>query len=211
MKKIKLIKEEDKDHKTLAKEYKRLEIFIIIFMSIAICLGTFYFNVICFGSECENKSPAPLIIIKPGNTATESNNLDVEEDKLPEWAEYLLSQNLTEITYETGALVNDECAASKTMTKEQLTDILTKMTASELKKFDAGGFGGPCWSGIVVKYDDKKFEIFMGKYIIADGNDNNILSLLEKENFKVEEAINPEPLWTYEYNWDTSYIDTLLG
>lgn len=69
MKKIKLIKEEDKDHKTLAKEYKRLEIFITIFMVIAICLGTFYFNVICFGPECENKSPTPLIIIKtPGNT-----------------------------------------------------------------------------------------------------------------------------------------------
>lgn len=69
MKKIKLTKEEDKDQKTLVKEYKRLEIFITVFMAIAICLGTFYFNVICFGSECENKSPTPLIIIKtPGST-----------------------------------------------------------------------------------------------------------------------------------------------
>ena len=69
MKKIKFTKEEDKEHGTLAKEYKRLEILMIIFMSIAICFGTFYFNVICFGPECENKSPTPLIIINtPGNT-----------------------------------------------------------------------------------------------------------------------------------------------
>ena len=75
MKKIKLTKEEDKDHKTLAKEYKRLEIFITVFMAIAICLGTFYFNVICFGPECENKSPTPIIIINPSRNTT---NTDVE-------------------------------------------------------------------------------------------------------------------------------------
>ena len=76
MKKIKLAKEEDRDHKTLAKQYKRLEIFIIIFMVIAICLGTFYFNVICFGPECENKSPTPLIIINTGKS-----NADVEKNE----------------------------------------------------------------------------------------------------------------------------------
>lgn len=76
MKKIKLTREEDKEHKTLAKEYKRLEIFIIIFMVIAICLGTFYFNVICFGSECENKSPTPLVIINPGKASTNNKVAD---------------------------------------------------------------------------------------------------------------------------------------
>ena len=73
MKKIKLAREEDRDQKTLAKQYKRLEIFIIIFMSIAICLGTFYFNVICFGPECEYKSPAPLIIIKTVDKSVDTN------------------------------------------------------------------------------------------------------------------------------------------
>ncbi len=83
MKKIKLTKEEDRDQKTLAKQYKRLEIFIIIFMAIAICLGTFYFNVICFGTECENKSPTPLIIINTGKTNTndkENQNALQEND-----------------------------------------------------------------------------------------------------------------------------------
>ena len=93
---MKLIKEEEKDHKTLAKEYKRLEIFITIFMSIAICLGTFYFNVICFGTECENKSPTPLIIIKAGERNTEKtsgenteSSATIDEKKLPDGAEYL--------------------------------------------------------------------------------------------------------------------------
>ena len=74
---MKLIKEEDKDHKTLSKENKRLEIFMIIFMVIAICLGTFYFNVICYGTECETKSPRPIIIINPSKEkVVEKNNED---------------------------------------------------------------------------------------------------------------------------------------
>ena len=93
MKKIKLAKEEDRDQKTLAKQYKRLEIFIIIFMAIAICLGTFYFNVICFGTECENKSPTPLIIINTAktNTNVEKKDNDTVASVLPEGAEYLRS------------------------------------------------------------------------------------------------------------------------
>ena len=83
MKKIKFAKEEDRDQKTLAKQYKRLEIFIIIFMSIAICFGTFYFNVICFGTECENKSPAPLVIINPGKAS--NNNKVVDKIKNGYW------------------------------------------------------------------------------------------------------------------------------
>ena len=70
---MKLFKEVEKDQKTLTKENKRLQIFIIIFMVIALCLGTFYFNVICFGAGCESKSPKPLIIINSNN-----ENTDVE-------------------------------------------------------------------------------------------------------------------------------------
>lgn len=75
---MKLIKEEDKDHKTLSKENKRLEIFMIIFMVIAICFGTFYFNVICFGTECETKTPRPFIII--GSNKTSSKEVGNNED-----------------------------------------------------------------------------------------------------------------------------------
>lgn len=210
MKKIKLAKEEDKDQKTLVKEYKRLEIFIIIFMVIAICLGTFYFNVICFGPECENKSPTPLIIINTDKTNTNSGEV-AEEDKLPEWAEYLLNQNISEITYETGAFVNDECAAPKVMTKEQLKEVLIKMTSSKLRKFNLGGAGGQCWKGITVKYDDKKITIFMSKWIDANNNDSKVVSLIEKENYTFDESTESDPQWTYEYDWDPSYIDTLLG
>ena len=60
-----MLKEEKKDSKTLEKENKRLQIFIILFMAISLCLGTFYFNVICLGAGCENKEPRPLIIINP--------------------------------------------------------------------------------------------------------------------------------------------------
>ena len=75
-----LIKEKEKDNKTLTKENKRLQILIIIFMVIAVCLGTFYFNVICFGAGCENKTPKPLVIINSDKTSTdskESENSDV--------------------------------------------------------------------------------------------------------------------------------------
>lgn len=82
MKKIKLTKEEDKDQKTLVKEYKRLEIFITVFMAIAICLGTFYFNVICFGPECENKSPTPLIIINPSKTSITNNDSEIRKENM---------------------------------------------------------------------------------------------------------------------------------
>ena len=81
MKKIKFAKEEDRDHKTLA-------IFMIIFMSVAICFGTFYFNVICFGTECENKSPAPLVIIKTSKSST-SGAEKTADIVLPEGAKYL--------------------------------------------------------------------------------------------------------------------------
>lgn len=151
-----------------------------------------------------------------------NDNVDEKDDqnetsKLPEWANYLLEQNITEITYETGIneyneITNtEECAPAKTLTKEQLKDILLKMTESKLKKYDAGGFGGPCWGGIVVKYNNQEFKIYMSKHIVTDGNDSKIIALLEKENYILDnQIITEEPMWIYEYDWDTSYIDTLL-
>lgn len=77
---MKLIKEEDKNHKTLSKENKRLEIFMIIFMVIAICFGTFYFNVVCFGTECENKTPKPLIMVGSSKTENEIKKDEIASD-----------------------------------------------------------------------------------------------------------------------------------
>lgn len=141
----------------------------------------------------------------------DSNNIKNENSVLPEWADYLLSQNITEITYETGILDENEiCAPAKTMTREQLKSILLKMTESKLKKYDLGGAGGPCWNGIIVKYDNERFELFMGNIISVNNNDKNIISLLEKEDFRLENTTMSDPWWVYEYDWDTSYIDTLF-
>ena len=84
---MKLLKEVEKDQKTLVKENKRLQIFIIIFMVIALCLGTFYFNVICFGTGCESKSPKPLIIINSNkeNAASEENGEDTNNNQSLEY------------------------------------------------------------------------------------------------------------------------------
>ena len=78
---MKLFKEKEKDIKTLAKENKRLQIFIIIFMAITICFATFYFNVICFGAECESKSPKPLIIINSNKENTDVETTQNDETK----------------------------------------------------------------------------------------------------------------------------------
>ena len=53
-------------------------------MAITICLGTFYFNVICFGASCPNKVPKPLITINSSKTDTSN---------LPDGAEYLRSSS----------------------------------------------------------------------------------------------------------------------
>lgn len=88
---MKFLKEKEKDIKTLAKENKRLQIFIIIFMVIALCLATFYFNVICFGTGCESKSPKPLITINSSkSSSTEKTN---EEDKSSDNTEVETSSN----------------------------------------------------------------------------------------------------------------------
>ena len=145
------------------------------------------------------------------NNNINDNTTQNENSELPEWADYLLSQNITEITYEDGKVDDDEiCTTPKTMTKEQLKSVLLKMTNSKLKKYDAGGFGGQCWNGITVRYDNQKFEIFMGNIIVIDKNDSNVVSLLEKEQYTLENSTMPDPLWVYKYDWDTSYIDTIF-
>ena len=157
-----------------------------------------------------------LFIKKPDDTRninTENNNQTVQET-LPEWATYILNQNITSITYE--GYGNDtgeepECI-KKDVTKEQLKDILTKMTKGNLKKFDLGGAGGPCNHGIAIKYNNKELYIAEGKWISISGNetDAEVLSLLEKEKYTYEAPTNDNPWMVFEYKWDATYIDNMF-
>ena len=144
----------------------------------------------------------------------------IEEKQLPEWAEYLLNQNITDIIYKKGKFEYDEktgksfCTPEKEMTKEQLKNVLIKMTEADLKKYeDSSGRGGPCWIGIVVNYNNTKFEIYGNDAIFIEDNDEYIMSLFEKEEYTLVTAENKnnDTKGYYYYNWDYSYIDTLLG
>lgn len=188
MKKIKLAKEEDRDHKTLAKQYKRLEIFITIFMVIAICLGTFYFNVICFGPECENKSPTPLIIIN----SPKSNNADkVEENKEEKWTNYLLSQHILDakITRVRSTDLGDSEELNKTITisMDDVKEILTKIENNKISKTWSEGRGGPVRDYLIISYEknDQKyeFEIYYGD-ISVNKLDNEFKEILENNKYE---------------------------
>ena len=146
-----------------------------------------------------------------------SSNNDVVEEQLPEWAEYLLKQNITEIkvynrnmeSFEAGG----NCPEPETITKEQFTDILKVMVKSNLSNYkNASGFGGPCMKDLIVKYDDnKQFELLLYKFIIT--KDTEIKSLLEKEEYTENTIMQGDDKYEdmYAYEWDTSYLDTLLG
>ena len=140
-----------------------------------------------------------------------------EGTKLTKWANYLIEQNITKITvHRTFKDYLDPevgCPEDKFITKDELKQILEKMTQGKLTKFlDAGGFGGPCLPSIVVEYnDDKKLELFLNKYIITE--DKNIKSLLELEDYIENNKRNSamEELNTlFEYEWDDSFIETLF-
>lgn len=187
---MKLTKEEDKDHKTLVKEYKRLEIFIIIFMAIAICLGTFYFNVICFGKECENKSPTPLIVVNHSKTNQQSNYIEKKEDE--NWVNYLLSQHILEakITRVRSTDLGDSEELNKTITisMDDVKEILTKLESSKLSKTWSDGRGGPVRDHLIITYEKNNqnyaFEIYYGD-ISVNKLDNEFKDILE--NIKYEE------------------------
>lgn len=154
------------------------------------------------------------------NTSKEENkenNNSVETKKTPEWVDYLLSQNITEIVYKKGILEHndttgeDVCTPDKILTKEQLKEILVEMTSSNLVKEDLRGLGGACDTGIYVKYDDKEFKIYASKDILVKNNDEKIISLIEKEKYTKKDAIDENTNWAYRYNWDTKKIETILN
>ena len=142
----------------------------------------------------------------------------VAKEELPEWAEYLFNQNITEIavynrkrpeSFQPG----DSCLPPEFITKKQLESILKVMTKAELSKYNnASGFGGVCVSYITIKYNENdELVIYDFKYIIP--KDNNIKVLLEKENYSENNSMKGKEEFDdwYSYNWDSTYLDTLLG
>ena len=224
---MKLIKEEDKDQKTLAKENKRLQIFIIIFMAIALILGTFYFNVICFGSACENKSPVPLIILNPfksdKNIESEISNNEKEEvtnNEIAEedWIAYLLEQNIEEIkiTRERSIDLGDSVDLDKStiITKNELKELLDNLKNNKLFKTWSEGMGGPIRDRLSVMYKKNnqtyEFQIYYGS-LIVDKLDDEFKLELEKnkcEEKNTEYSNIDGAFYVYEIdNYDESIFD----
>ena len=151
----------------------------------------------------------------------DNNNDETPEQttSLPEWANYLLEQNITKITVKRGVTeggLDPEvgCLEDKQITNEELKQVLEKMTKGKLTKhLDAGGFGGPCLTDIIIEYNnDKELELFLNKYIVT--KDKKIKSLLELEDYVEDNVrnstIDGDPNTLFEYEWDDSFIETLF-
>ena len=196
-----------------------LVIIIVILLTLVVLLAT---GTISFKSETSsNNQTADNNQIFDNNNEVEETTLS-EEESLPEWAEYLLSQNISSITVakfpKDGFDPEEGCPEPQEITKEQLRKVLSEVTKAKLTKYeDIGGFGGACLTNIKVKYNNtKEFELFLYKYIDVSNTDSEIIRLLEKENYtNVESRTNPpvpeNPQSMFEYDWDDSYLDTLLG
>lgn len=135
---------------------------------------------------------------------------NTEKKGLDKWADYLLKQDIQEIKYNSGKMDNQTCQSPVTLTKDQLTKILSKMTASPLTKTNVVGLGGICMPSLYIKYNNKELRIYANQVIDAKNADNEILSLLEKENYIPEIYDHIEKNWYYRYNWDSAYIDTIV-
>ena len=155
------------------------------------------------------------------NTNNIPSDSPVIEEKLPEWAEYLLKQNISSIVVNNRTCTMDDDGmheSTEQLTVDQLRKVLAEVTKAKLTKYkDIGGFGGPCLKNIKVKYNDtKEFELFLYKYIDIEKTDSEIITLLEKENYtNVDSRTNtpvPEnPQSMFEYDWNGAYLDILLG
>lgn len=155
----------------------------------------------------------------PTNEITNNvpSNNDVDGEKLPEWAEYLLKQNITDIEVYNRSLESFEpgknCPDPEKITKEQFSNIVKVMVKSDLTNYkNASGFGGPCMKDLIVKYNDgQEFKLLLYKFIVT--KDVTIKSLLEKEKYIENTIMQGDETYDdmYAYEWDTTYLDTLLG
>lgn len=196
----------------MEKEKKKNNLGIIILLALIILVLVGY---ITYDKVLSNKDE-----IKCDNSIekTQKEDNDTETNtNLPEWANYLLEQNITKITVKRGVPKDfgpgKSCLEDKQITNEELKKILEKMTKGKLTKYlDAGGFGGPCLTDIIIEYNgDNKIELFVNKYIVT--KDKKIKSLLELEDYVENNERNTaaEKLNTlFEYEWDDSFVETLF-
>ncbi len=196
------------------KSYKGLIVvlFVLVVVLGALCLLFATGTISLKGDE-------PQVPVENNANNNETSNVSqTEEDSLPEWAEYLLTHNISQIavynrnvpkTFEPG----DSCPDPEYLTNGQFKSVLKEMVKFKLSKYvDASGFGGVCMKRIIVTYDGtKKFELLLNKYIITD--DSKIESLLEKENYTENSSMKGKETNKdmFAYEWDESYLDNLLG
>ncbi len=187
--------------KKMEEKNKSLFPILIVFICLTVLLGGYliYDKLIKTEDKVEEKTENPI-------------QETVKEETLPEWVSYILKQDLTAEYKYVSSLPNDDYECSKKdMTKDELKTILEKMAQGTLKKIDLGGTGSPCDDGIFISYGDKTVDIYSNELIDDDVTDPEVIKLLEKENYTKEDPVNPESNWVFEFKWDSSYIDTVLG
>ncbi len=154
---------------------------------------------------------------KDSNSKENETVKEEEKENLPEWVSYILKQDITEISYYEGVASTDAstgnniCSPVKTMTKDQLKKVLLKMSKTSIKKHTIGGMGGPCYEGIKIVYGNKILRIYLGTIVLNDENDKDVIDLLEKENYILDNTNTSETFnWAYTFEWNKEYIETVL-
>ena len=146
-------------------------------------------------------------VLKKDNTdvpvkETEENKVE-EKSSLPDWANYLLNQNINKVGYY-------DSEDWKDITMDQLKGYLQKLTTeySLIKMHDYDG-GCSNYCGLEIKYNNNDFRIYAGSIFFE--NDSTLLSLLEKDKYTLYDIETNYDTWHYGYarNIKGNGFDTL--
>ena len=184
------------------KNNNTLMIILGIFIALAVFLGGFiiYDKVLNKNNGSVNDSDEKSIDeTKP--TETSSTN------SLPEWVNYLLKQNITKMGYSN---YEDDDFKWNDVSKEQLESYLKKLT-TDYSLYKMRDYDGGCdiYCGLEIQYDNKKVRIFAGSIFVE--NDTEIVSLLEKEKYTIDNRDSSYDTWHFAYyrNKTADGFDTL--
>ena len=62
-----------------------------------------------------------------------------------------------------------------------------------------------------IKYNNnKELTLYANEVIDVSNTDSEIVKLLEQEKYTLKEYDEAPDEWYYIYNWDSSYIDTII-